>query len=180
VDTSRQKRERLPADFVLKNLMPGDIILYGNPWNPLSILIQWITISRYSHAEIYIGGGMSVGAHFRGIQVGKWTDWAGFLHRMVVLRVKDATDSKRGSVKHVAISMVGQGYDFIHLFQYLWRIILGTLGKAPMVDAPHKHVCFEFAATCWHECGIKVGGKYADNVTGRSLIFDSKLESVFG
>jgi hypothetical protein len=157
----------------------GDIILTGNNIMPLTWLIRLLTWSRYSHAEIYVGAGKTVGAHFNGIHESRLEDQAKSWKYVRVMRPKEASALRQTVVRQTALGLVGRGYDFIHLLQYAWRILLGTLGKAPIADDPSRHVCLELAAYCWHRHGVKVGGEYADNVTGRSIVNDPKLITVF-
>jgi len=178
VDTTQSKNCKLALDTFCGKLKPGDIILTGSWLMPLSLLIQLLTKSRYSHAEIYMGSGVSVGAHFNGIRKSQIKNLASFHKRFIALRPFDH-EAIGSRVAIYACSLCDKGYDFLHLFQYLWRIILGTLGRAPISDLPDKYVCHEFAAVCWHKFNVKIGGKHADNATGRSFTRDQKLINIF-
>jgi len=177
-DTAHQTRVKVPLKRVLEQMKPGDIILSGSYLMPLSLLIEVLTRSRYSHAEVYLGYGNTIGAHFKGIHKQPFDGQQAWHKYFRILRPTDVTDGIREEVAVIAESMEGCGYDFLHLFQYLWRILLGTLGKAPMLDEPGRHVCLEFAAYCWHALGVKIGGEYPDNATGRSLVNDPRLKDM--
>lgn len=171
-------KKKMRSEEIIPWLSEGDIILFGSWLMPLSVIIQICTKSKASHAEVYVGDGNCVGAHFAGIKKSKLEDMFSFHKRIICLRVRDS-GSIGGKVSTYAESLIGRGYDFFHLIQYLWRIILGTLGRAPMTDKPEEYVCHEFAAICWHKFNIKVGGSHADNATGRSFTRDPKLMNVF-
>jgi hypothetical protein len=180
VATSPQTFSQLDEKTLVEKLKPGDIILTRDPLEPIAWPIWWLTKSPWNHAEIYFGNNQSVGAHFNGIRMSTLAElnsWYGT--KFCFLRPKIVTDMQQAQVSGLAWSLVGSGYDYWHLFQALWRIMLGTLGKAPLADDPGKFVCFEFAAYCWHRNGIEVGGKFADNATGKSFTSDDKLFNVF-
>ena len=51
-----------------KRLKPGDILLWrGSKGDPLAAAIMLFTDSPYSHAELYMGGGWSIGAEVNGV-----------------------------------------------------------------------------------------------------------------
>jgi len=177
LDTSGSSEKRDVGD-IIPWLKRGDIILFGSWLMPLSLLIQLLTKSRYSHAELYLGREECIGAHFNGIKKSVLKNMLSFHKRIICLRVRNA-GGNADKVAAYAERLEGRGYDFFHLARYLWRIILGTLGRAPMSDEPHEHVCHEFVAFCWHKFNIKVGGSHADNATGRSFMRDPQLMNVF-
>jgi len=178
IDTSQKNRHKVRIEDFLDKLKPGDIILTGSWLSPISIAIQLLTKSRYSHSEIYIGSGVSVGASYNGIRKTQVTKYASFHSRLSAYRPKDhAPLGYRVAI--FACSLCDRGYDYFHVAQYLWRILLGTLGRAPMNDLPDKYVCHEFTAVCWHKFNVKIGGTHPDNATGRSFIRDNKLVNVF-
>ena len=179
MDFTHQYEVKLPLEVVIDNLIIGDIILCGTYYSPLSILIRKLTKSRYSHAEIYCGDGYSIGAHFNGIKKIPLKKQVNFLKYFIFLRPIEIESWKRNKAVSIAENLIGKGYDFIHLFQYLWRIYLGTLGKAPMPDDPSAHVCFELVAYVWDKAGVKVAGEYPDNAIGRYFTTNPKLKNVF-
>ena len=147
---------------------------------PIAWPIWWLTKSSWNHAEVYLGHGLSIGAHFNGIRIStlkELNSWPGA--KLGFLRPKDTTAEKGDSVADFSATLEGKGYDFWHIVQYVWRIILGTLGKAPMADDPDRYVCFEFVAYCWEHEGVSVAGKFSDNATGKSFTDNPNLEWIF-
>jgi len=159
-------------------LKPGDILLTGSWWIPLSVIIQLVTRSKFSHAEIYVGDGFCIGAHLMGIKKYSLKKVTGLGRRVACMRSK-LSKKKAEKIIALAETFIGKGYDYFHIVNYLWRIILGTLGKAPMNDDPAKHVCTEFVSVCYHKVGLKIGGEFPDNTVAEHILTDPNLSRIF-
>ncbi len=178
VDTTQGIEKRMTLKEIEACLSDGDIILSSNKISPVAFLIRLFTRSRYSHADLYSSHNEeAIGARFSGIKKVPLLKYSSKHTYILILRPESNSEAGTKVIKY-AESLTNRGYDFLHIFMYAWRILVGRLGKSEMPDDPQKHICFEFVAFCWKKLGVQLGGKFEDNVTGRSLVQDNQLTPI--
>lgn len=123
-------------------LAPGDVLLYGGT-GLFNRIIQVKTWSRYSHVEVYDGGGWSLASR-NGIGVGRYP--ARIDDALAVYRLRVPFDLEAGRAYFAESE--GQGYDW-------WGLLAFTSAKFQGRDNG-KQFCSEFAAR-W--CRRAIGAK---------------------
>lgn len=145
-------------------LMPGDIVLArgtdehraARSW--ARWLVAWsiakLTGSVYTHAALYIGGGLIVECDVgRPVSVRQLTQYRHY----DVYRVGSATDGERAEAVSFCLSTIGAGYDYsavlsIGLERLLCQPITWARGD------PARWYCSELVAASWRLAG-DLGGR---------------------
>lgn len=118
--------------LALEHLMPGDVLLYGGR-SFMSRLIQIKTWSRYSHCEMYDGGGYSLASR-DGIGVGRYPVRGDGL--LAILRVRVPMDMD--AIRNWHETVDGQPYDW-------WGLLAFTSAKIQGREN-FKMFCSEYLA----------------------------------
>lgn len=109
-------------------------------YNPISIMIRWLTKCRFSHVCLILPNGKTIGSDMLGgvkIREERGKD------QIISYRYVDAPDN----VYQIAISKVGIKYDFNYMLGWLLRRNL---------EDKNKLNCNEFIYNCFLEAGVKL------------------------
>lgn len=107
----------------MTELQPGDLLLY-KPNGLMGRLISWRTSGKYSHCELYIGGGRSISARNEGVNEFHYrADFA------LVLRPTEPFDLK-SALAWFEKEAKGQAYDWLGILWWVYAKHYGNRLKA--------------------------------------------------
>jgi hypothetical protein len=150
---------------------PGDIILvpFAGPIGWVITLLQAVvawTPSPYSHAEVYVGNGMCVGARAPRASKVRLEDVLA-RPKVAILAVPESCEWQRDLIVGAALSMVGARYQYL---AYLWiglsRLPIGHGAAYRMVMRWLQHrletdrawICSALADRAWYLAGVHLFG----------------------
>jgi uncharacterized protein YycO len=96
----------------MESFQPGDIV-FSKDKSLTSSIIQWRTMSQWSHVGVIVGkkkdsGWKTISARGKGVVYERLLDWTGYIQ---ILRVNDITEQQRENFVNFCIEQVGKQYD---------------------------------------------------------------------
>jgi hypothetical protein len=153
-------------------LQKGDIMLYRAKGSQvLGSLIAEFTRSPYSHADIYVGDGWSIGALGQGMSLDNHfhTDFVD------ILRCPTMTETQRDVIVGKAFQQLAKPYEYLLLFSFPFL----TKKAAAKRAANQAFMCSEVTAWCYKQAGIDLLSKTLESTEAPADIgMAKKLEFV--
>ncbi len=157
------------------DLHPGNILVTTGEGR-VSKAIRDVTLSEYSHAALYVGGGKIIDATGEGVRERSLPALTLPSTRVGIIRADGLTEAQTDRVVGTAHKLVGKPYNYLglivgavkelHLIVRLYRLATGEPFKATGSVLGLGYFCSELVIKAFHTAGVTIAPESGDTPQG--------------